>query len=72
MNQNMRRLLDDDWDEFDPIEAHQREHDRERAGSNRKPAKPGAQQRRQQEREWGRSMAKFQRDRRKSGMIGKP
>lgn len=64
MNAQMRRYLDEDWDEEVEVEAPKRD---------RKPPNPIAQSRRQASKEFGRAMAKFHRSRDKErGKQGKP
>ncbi len=53
MNEHMRRFLDDEWDEIDDRDDKKR--DEKKSSNNVK------QERRQQGKEWGRSIAKFHR-----------
>ena len=62
MNAQMRRYLDEDNDLSDETET-------ERERSDRRPAKPLTQERRQQSKEWGRAHAKWHRERRKAGLV---
>lgn len=60
MNDQMRRYLDDEWDE-QPEPA-------ERDRSDKRPTKPLTQERRQQAKEWGRAHAKYHRQLKKAGL----
>ncbi len=58
MNEHMRRYLDENWDEQAQPEGPKREE---------RPAKKGKNMdRRQAEKQWGRSMAKFHREQKKT------
>ncbi len=60
MNDQMRRFLDEDWEEKGEPEERERDE--------RKSTNAVKQQRRQQSKEWGRAAAKFYRERKKQGL----
>lgn len=62
MNESMRRYLDEDWNE----DREERERAEERKGREEQPRRQ-SDQRRQAAKEWGRSMFKYHKQRRREG-----